>query len=185
MKKFITTLTCAGMLLFAGNAFGQADAKTPAPAPAKVAKPASNSGLQVSTPDEAATPTTKIEFTETSFDFGEIKQGDVVEHTFVFKNTGENDLVLKNVKPTCGCTALDWPKEAVKPGETGEIQTRFNSRGKMGKQYKYFTVEYNGNPAIERVAFTGNVVAPDPAPAEKMVPPGTDIKRDADGNEIK
>ena len=181
MKKFITTLMCAGALLFAGNVFGQADKDA---APAKVEKPKTHPGLQVSTPAEQVTPPTKIEFTETSYDFGEIKQGDVVEHTFVFKNIGDNDLILKNVKPTCGCTALDWPKEAVKPGETGEIQTRFNSRGKMGKQYKYFTVEYNGNPAIERVAFTGNVVAPAPKPAPKTAP-GEDVKRDADGNEIK
>lgn len=177
MKKFLTTLTFAGALLFAGNVSAQAD---------KVVKPKTSPGLQVSTPAEKTTPPTKIEFTETSYDFGEIKQGDVVEHTFVFKNVGDNDLILKNVKPTCGCTALDWPKEAVKPGETGEIQTRFNSRGKMGKQYKYFTVEYNGTPAIERVAFTGNVVAPAPkeAPAPK-VPPGTEVKKDADGNATK
>lgn len=181
MKKLITTLTCAAAMLFAGSVFAQGEKTT---TPMKVEKPKTSPGLQVSSPAEMNTPTTKIEFTETSFDFGEIKQGDVVEHTFVFKNVGDNDLILKKVKPTCGCTALDWPKEAVKPGETGEIQTRFNSRGKMGKQYKYFTVEYNGSPAVERVAFTGNVVAPPPPPAPKTAP-GEEIKRDADGNEIK
>lgn len=150
MKNFFTMLTLAGGLFLAGSAFAQT--------------PATGTQLNPETGavEVAPTPITKIEFTETQYDFGEIKQGDVVEHTFVFKNVGENDLVLENVKPTCGCTALDWPKEPIKPGESAEIQTRFNSRGKRGKQYKYFTVTYNGNPKVERVAFTGNVVVPTP-----------------------
>ncbi len=153
MKKFFTTLTLAGGLLLAGSTFAQTQVNP---------EQKTNVNSETGVIEPAPVALTTIEFSETNYDFGEIKQGDVVEHTFTFKNTGDNDLVLKNVKPTCGCTALDWPKDPIKPGETGEIQTRFNSRGKRGKQYKYFTVFYNGSPEMERVAFTGNVVVPAP-----------------------
>lgn len=42
----------------------------------------------------------KIEFTELVFNFGTIKQGDVVKHDFTFKNLGENDLEIRHVKAT-------------------------------------------------------------------------------------
>ena len=58
---------------------------------------------------------TSIEFTEEAFDFGEITQGEKVEHTFKFKNTGENDLVIVSAKGSCGCTIPEWPKEPIAP----------------------------------------------------------------------
>lgn len=173
MKKFITFFTLAGALVITSPVFGQ-DSKVAAPA-----KPKAATGLQ-SSPAPAkkanpmtgtvaqAVPTTKIKFAETKHDFGKIKQGDVVKHTFKFTNAGENPLILKEVRPSCGCTALEWPREAIAPGESAEIEAQFNSRGKMGKQNKYFTIRYNGAPEIERVAFTGEVI-PAPKPAAKPV----------------
>lgn len=164
MKKVITLFSMAGALAFVSPVFAQ-DAKTATPSKNATlkAEPKPVSADPMTGVAEAA-PTTKIKFAETSHDFGKIKQGDVVKHTFKFTNVGENDLVLKNVRPSCGCTALEWPREAIAPGESGEIEAQFNSRGKMGKQHKYFTIQYNGTPEIERVAFTGEVVAP-PQPA--------------------
>merc|ERR1712154_351220 len=43
----------------------------------------------------------KFEFEEESFDFGDITQGDEVEHTFKFKNVGEVPLVITDTKVTC------------------------------------------------------------------------------------
>ena len=154
MKKIFAT-TAFMALLSAGCLFAQSEGPSSTSPDAKVNPP-------VAVEPVAPTPTTKIEFTETNYDFGDIKQGDVVKHTFKFTNAGENDLVLKNVKPTCGCTALNWPREPIAPGESGEIEAQFNSRGKRGKQNKYFTIEYNGEPKMERVAFTGNVIVPTP-----------------------
>ena len=112
---------------------------------------------------------TKIAFQESSYDFGEITQGDVVKHTFVLENVGHNPLKLESVKPSCGCTALDWPKAEIAPGATAKIEAQFNSRGKMGPQHKYITIVYNGEPKIERIMFTGKVV-PKPAPVDMSAP---------------
>lgn len=102
-----------------------------------------------------------IKFTESVFAFGEIKQGEIVEHVFKFKNEGNAPLVLTNVQTTCGCTAPTWPREtAIAPGATGEILVRFNSSGKVGMQNKVITVTSNAQNATERVRITTNVIAP-------------------------
>lgn len=100
----------------------------------------------------------QITFQETEFNFGDIQQGDKVEHIFSFKNTGTAPLILSNVLTTCGCTAPEWPKEPIAPGKTAQIKITFNSAGKMGKQNKVITVVSNANNAQERVALVGNIL---------------------------
>ena len=104
------------------------------------------------------TPGPAISFVEEKHDFGDIHQGDVVEYTFKFENSGDEPLVLSNVAVTCGCTATAWPREPVAPGENSEITVRFNSAGKMGKQNKVITVYSNAKESISRVAIVTNVL---------------------------
>lgn len=100
----------------------------------------------------------EITFAEASHDFGDIQQGDKVEHTFTFKNSGTEPLILSNVLTTCGCTATNWPRDPIAPGKSGEITVRFNSAGKMGKQNKVVTVVSNATNAQERVKIITNVL---------------------------
>lgn len=99
-----------------------------------------------------------IEFQEKSIDFGDITQGDKVEHTFLFKNTGDTPLMIQNVAVTCGCTAPNWPKEPIAPGSTGELKVVFNSTGKMGKQNSVVRVYSNASEPIEKVSLISNVL---------------------------
>lgn len=100
----------------------------------------------------------QITFQETEHNFGDINQGDKVEHVFTFENSGNEPLILSNVTTTCGCTASDWPREPVAPGETAKIKVTFNSTGKMGRQNKVVTVLSNAENAQERVKMVGNVL---------------------------
>lgn len=109
---------------------------------------------------------TTITFEETDFDFGEVKAGEMVIHTFVFTNSGENDLIIENVKPSCSCAKLEFPQGIIKPGEKGEILVHFDTAGKSGKQEKNLTIIFNGNPPIERVFFRGIVLENPDAPKE-------------------
>lgn len=105
----------------------------------------------------------QITFEETSHDFGDIVQGQVVNYTFHFKNTGKEPLILSNVMTTCGCTASTWPKEPIAPGKKAEIVASFNSTGKSGKQNKVITVLSNAVNNSAQVSIISNVV---PKPAE-------------------
>ncbi len=84
-----------------------------------------------------------VNFSEKTFDFGEIKQGDKVEHTFTMKNTGKRDLIIRNVKTTCGCTAVTPEKKIISPNESVPLKVVFNSKGKRGRQNKAITVITN------------------------------------------
>ena len=113
------------------------------------------------TPDAKAAKTATagpvITFTEKTHDFGNIYQGDVVEHVFKFKNTGTAPLVISRVDVTCGCTTPEWPKEPIAPGKTGQVKAVFNSAGKMGQQNKVITVQSNSVDGPAQVTIVTNI----------------------------
>lgn len=84
-----------------------------------------------------------VKFSEKTFDFGDIKQGDKVEHTFTLKNTGKRNLIIRNIKTTCGCTAVTPQKKIIAPNESVPLKVVFNSKGKRGRQNKAITVITN------------------------------------------
>ncbi|PIE86243.1 MAG: hypothetical protein CSA05_01650 [Bacteroidia bacterium] len=84
-----------------------------------------------------------INFTEKSFDFGTLTQGQSITHEFEFKNAGKSDLMIREVKASCGCTAVKPNKKQIAPGETATIKVTFNTRGKRGRQSKSITIISN------------------------------------------
>jgi uncharacterized protein DUF1573 len=82
----------------------------------------------------------KIEFEQLKYEFGEIVQGDTVEYTFKFQNTGVEPLKILSARGSCGCTVPSYSKEAIAPGAKGEVFVRFKSAGKRGMQNKTVTL---------------------------------------------
>jgi hypothetical protein len=101
-----------------------------------------------------------ITFEEASFDFGDIYQGDKVEHIFKLENTGNQPLIITNVQTTCGCTATEWPREPVMPGETASLKVNFDSAGKYGRQNKVISVISNATSPMNQVKIVTNVLPP-------------------------
>jgi hypothetical protein len=101
-----------------------------------------------------------IAWEKKSHDFGSIVQGDKVEHTFYFSNTGNEPLIITNVQVSCGCTTpKGWPRDPIPPGASGEITVSFNSAGKMGVQNKPVTLVTNAvNPEGNTITFTTNIL---------------------------
>ena len=102
-------------------------------------------------------PATTIAFAKTTHEFGTITEGDIVEHTFTFTNTGNTPLIIQDARASCGCTVPKKPEKPVAPGETGEIQVRFDSQGKPGMQNKTITVTANTEPATTRLFIKADV----------------------------
>lgn len=100
----------------------------------------------------------KIKFdTPEGYDFGTVKEGTVVEHTFAFTNTGKIPLVISDARSTCGCTVPEKPQEPIAPGEKGEIKVKFNTKGKPNQQSKPIIITANTYPKESRVMLTGTV----------------------------
>ena len=104
--------------------------------------------------------TPNIEMLETSYNFGEIQQGESVTHDFILKNTGEADLIISAAKGSCGCTVPEWPKNPIAKGEEATIKVTFNSAGKSGKQNKTVTLVSNAIPNTKVLTINGNVIVP-------------------------
>jgi len=102
----------------------------------------------------------RILFDETVYEFGSIKQGEVVKHTFNFKNDSDEPLIVTNAAASCGCTVPQWPKEPVKSGESGKIEVVFNSTGKSGTQNKTIMITANTLPNTTTLVLKGEVEAP-------------------------
>ncbi len=104
-------------------------------------------------------PTPEFKFGETAFDFGNINEGDVVEHVFSFTNAGQAPLIISNAAGSCGCTIPKWPKEPIPVGGTGEILVQFNSANKPGVQNKTVTITANTYPKISKLNIKALVAA--------------------------
>jgi hypothetical protein len=92
---------------------------------------------------DPATLTTVAWLDSTSIDLGRIKEGQVVEARFHFKNTGDKNLVIERVSASCGCTVPETPEKPIPPGGEDVIKAKFDSRGKPGEQHKEVYVTAN------------------------------------------
>jgi len=100
-----------------------------------------------------------ITWEKLSHEFGDIVQGEKIEHTFKFTNTGTAALIITNVEVTCGCTVpKGWPRDPIMPGSKGEITIAFNSSGKIGRQNKVATVTSNSIGTTNQVMIVANVL---------------------------
>ncbi|MGI4886799.1 MAG: DUF1573 domain-containing protein [Janthinobacterium lividum] len=114
---------------------------------------------QTAKPAAAAVKTAgpAITFEESKYDFGSVAQGGMVDHTFKFKNTGTQPLIISNIGVSCGCTTPEYTKAPVMPGKTGSIAAHFNSAGKSGMQNKVLTIESNATAGPTTVSLVGEV----------------------------
>ncbi len=105
-----------------------------------------------------------ITWEQNSYDFGDIQQGEKVEYTFRFSNTGTEPLIITNITTQCGCTTpKGWPRDPILPGGKGEITLAFNSAGKYGRQNKVATIVSNAvNVGGRQLILSGTVVQKKP-----------------------
>ena len=102
-------------------------------------------------------PRATVRFDSAFYDFGTVREGAMVKHTFHFQNTGDQPYVIQDVKTSCGCTVPIWPKDTIPPGASGEINVEFNTNGKMGLQLKVIRVIGNSDPPQAMLQMSGEV----------------------------
>jgi len=157
------------LLTLLGGALASA---TPSPAQINVAPP----------PGPAATPPAvsgaRIAFAKPTFDFGKVESGQPVKHDFIFTNTGNQTLEIREVRPGCGCTTAGTWDKLVEPGKTGKIPIQFNSAGYGGPVQKSISVTCNdaAQPNVN-LQLTGTIWKPiDISPVYAIFNFGPDIQ---------
>ncbi len=107
----------------------------------------------------------EIKFIDTIKDFGKITDGEVVEHTYRFKNVGKVPVTISKVEASCGCTTPDYTKDIIPPGGEGIVKATFNSSGygypEAPKVEKSVSVYFDDcKTDLVVLKFTANIYAP-------------------------
>ncbi len=91
----------------------------------------------------------KAHFPEMIHDFDTLTQYGKCQHDFMLINTGDEPLVIANVKTSCGCDVPNWDKEPVLPGDTTYVNYKYDSK-RIGPINKTMTIQSNDpeNPVI-------------------------------------
>ncbi len=106
-------------------------------------------------------PLPVVEFETVDHDFGTVKEGQKVNYTYKFKNTGQAPLIIQSAQPSCGCTVPEWTKEPIPVGGTGFVKAEFDTNGKSNIQNKTITVTANTWPKTTTLRFKA-MVTPKP-----------------------
>jgi len=86
-----------------------------------------SSGCKETPEEKAKEHGQEIWFEEYMHDYGEIGKDSDGTWTFIFKNLGDQAIVINRVRSTCGCTVPEWPQEPIEPGDTGAITVKYNT----------------------------------------------------------
>jgi hypothetical protein len=110
----------------------------------------------VTNPDNSTT----ISWIDTTYkELDAIKEGDLINVNWRFKNTGNRPLVIANTDTSCGCTVVEKPKKSVAPGSEGIIKVKFNSKNLHGWQRKDVSVFVNDKDnLVQTLSFAVNVI---------------------------
>ena len=115
------------------------------------------SDVNASIANEATNDSTSVQLIDSIFNFGKVSDGEMVEYSYRFRNTGEKPLIIANAIASCGCTVPEKPEAPVKPGETGFLKVVFNSKGRVGQVHKEITVTSNAKPSFPVLQLVGEV----------------------------
>ena len=101
----------------------------------------------------------EIKFESTKHNFGLFSENTPkVSCTFKFKNVGDGPLIIHQAIASCGCTVPLYPKEPIKPGESGEITINYDGYGRFpGRFRKSITLRTNGKTEITRLIVEGEM----------------------------
>ncbi len=89
---------------------------------------------------------------------GEVEFQKPRQFSLGFTNKGDKPLVIKEVKASCGCLDVSFPKNAIAAGSRGEIDITFDAK-MLGSFYKEVEVQTNASDKPAYIAIQGTVVA--------------------------
>jgi hypothetical protein len=98
-----------------------------------------------------------FEFVTEVIDYGKIPLNADGVRTFKFKNVGKSPLVINDIKSSCGCTVPKKPAGPIMPGDSGEIEVKYDTH-KAGGFSKSITVASNADEPVKMLQIKGIVL---------------------------
>lgn len=99
----------------------------------------------------------RVKCSQEVFNFGYVPQDATVSHTYWLKNTGTEEVVIKEIKPNCGCTRIPPSDSSIAVGDSLPIEMVFASRNMSGKVEKFTRIGSNAAGRVPALTFQANV----------------------------
>ncbi len=144
MRRFLTR-AAVPVIVAGAVALGSSTVRAAAP---DTKKPAATTPARAD--EKVGTP--KISIDPMMKDAGTVAKGDHVEAVFIVKNSGTQDLVISDARPSCGCTVASFDR-TIKPGQTGKITAAVDTKNFSGPITKTVSVVSN-DPENPQLALT-------------------------------
>ncbi len=93
----------------------------------------------------------RLTFDSLVHDFGVVSDTRTYSAGFRFTNTGDETLVISEVKPACGCTVPTLSRTTFVPGDGDVIAVEFDPAGQHGTADKYIAVASNAADGLIRL----------------------------------
>ena len=103
-----------------------------------------------------SSPTT-IRIEQDTIDLDTVRYGEKKQIAFRIRNTGEVPLLIRDVRPSCGCTEAQWEKRPVQPGEETVVSVTFEPNS-LGRFMKSIDVLCNTSSQLLRLNLKGIVL---------------------------
>ena len=166
MKKFVTLFLVSILSL---SAYAQDGLKAAENAKKELEKELSGKEVKAAAKEETVKKATKeevktesagakIEFKEETIDYGTIEKGADGIRKFEFTNTGTEPLIISRVYSSCGCTIPKKPEDPILPGETGEIEVKYDTK-RVGPIRKTISIYSNAGPVPHPLKIKGTIIA--------------------------
>ncbi|MBX9850813.1 MAG: DUF1573 domain-containing protein [Cytophagaceae bacterium] len=99
----------------------------------------------------------RMSFRKEIYDFKQVKEGTKLLHQFKFKNIGKDTLVISSVNVSCECMQVKTSAVKIAPGEKGEIEITWNTKGLKGKKFQSIGLITNGIPSLKELRVTAEI----------------------------
>ncbi len=100
-----------------------------------------------------------ISFDNPRFDFGKVKEGTKITHTFKVRNLGDSTLIIEKVLTSCGCTVPTMKVSKIQPGREEDLTVVLDTSIKQGTVTKEIEVYSNDPSAAKSSVFITATVA--------------------------
>ena len=114
-------------------------------------------------PEQNVSSNAAFKWDQTLFNFGNIQQGEVVNHTFKFTNTGSEPITIQSASASCGCTVPTWSKDPIAPGASTQIVVKYDTK-RPGPFNKQVTITSNAVNTPSKIVKIKGTVKPNPNP---------------------
>ncbi len=103
-------------------------------------------------------PRTTVTWNRDTIRYGQVEDGTILLDSFRVTNTGVYPYIIKDVKTSCDCTVLQFPKFPVMPGETATVRVAFDSQGKVGRTTPGIVVYDNSTPNARNIFYLDGII---------------------------